>query len=56
MVRYPTLIAAGFAVFITTAAYAAPVPNQVIAQSSQPLTLDSAKKMVSDKSSSESNE
>jgi len=49
MVRYPTLIAAGFAVFITTAAYAAPATNDVAADLGQTLTLTSAKQMVADK-------
>jgi hypothetical protein len=48
MVRYPTLIAAGFAIFITTAAYAAPAPTAVAADLGQTLTLTSAKQMVAD--------
>ena len=49
MVRYPTLIAAGFAIFITTAAYAAPASNNIAADLGQTLTLGSAKQMVADK-------
>ena len=49
MVRYPTLIAAGFAIFITTAAYAAPASNEVAAEPGQALTITSAKQMVADK-------
>jgi len=47
MVRYPTLVAAGFAIFLTTAAYAAPAP-QIAAEPGQALTLTSAKQMVAD--------
>jgi hypothetical protein len=49
MVRYPTLIAAGFAIFITTAAYAAPASNEVAVEPGQALTLTTAKQMVADK-------
>lgn len=51
MVRFPTLVAAAFAVCITTAAYAAPAAttNEVAADLGQTLTLGSAKQMVADK-------
>jgi hypothetical protein len=51
MVRFPTLVAAAFAVCITTAAYAhaAPATTEIAGDLGQPLTLTSAKKMVSDK-------
>jgi hypothetical protein len=49
MVRFPTLVAAAFAVCITSAAYAAPATNEMAAELGQPLTLTTAKKMVSDK-------
>jgi len=49
MVRFPTLIAAGFAVMITTAAYAAPATNEMATGLGQTLTLGSAKQMVSEK-------
>ena len=49
MVRFPTLIAAGFAIFITTAAYAAPASSQIATEPGQALTLTSAKQMVADK-------
>jgi hypothetical protein len=49
MVRFPTLVAAAFAVCITTAAYAAPAANEVAADLGQSLTLTSAKQMVADK-------
>ena len=51
MVRFPTLVAAAFTVFITTAAYAhaAPATTEIAADLGQPLTLDSAKKMVGEK-------
>jgi predicted phage tail protein len=49
MVRFPTLVAAAFAVCITTAAYAAPAANNVAADLGQTLTLGSAKQMVADK-------
>jgi len=48
MVRFPTLVAAAFAVCITGAAYAAPAPNEVAAELGQTLTLGSAKQMVAD--------
>ena len=48
MVRFPTLVAAAFAVCITTAAYAAPA-TEIAGDLGQPVTLTSAKKMVSDK-------
>jgi hypothetical protein len=49
MVRFPTLVAAAFAVCITSAAYAAPATNEMAAELGQPLTLTTAKKMVSEK-------
>jgi hypothetical protein len=49
MVRFPTLIAAAFAVCITSAAYAAPATNEMAADLGQTLTLSSAKQMVADK-------
>ncbi len=49
MVRFPTVVAAAFAVFITTAAYAAPATSEVTTQLGQSLTLGSAKQMVADK-------
>jgi hypothetical protein len=49
MTRFPTLVAAGFAIFITTAAYADPATNSVAADLGQTLTLTSAKQMVADK-------
>jgi predicted phage tail protein len=49
MVRFPTLVAAVFAVCITTAAYAAPATNEMAAELGQTLTLGSAKQMVADK-------
>ena len=49
MVRFPTLVAAAFAVCITTAAYAAPATNEMAAELGQTLTLGSAKQMVADK-------
>jgi predicted phage tail protein len=49
MVRFPTLVAAAFAVCVTGAAYAAPSTNEMAADLGQTLTLSSAKKMVSDK-------
>jgi hypothetical protein len=51
MVRFPTLVATAFAVCITTAAYAhaAPATTEIASDMGQPLTLTSAKKMVSDK-------
>ena len=49
MVRFPTLIAAAFAVCITTAAYAAPATNEMAAELGQTLTLGSAKQMVADR-------
>jgi uncharacterized membrane protein len=49
MVRVPTLIAAAFAVCITSAAYAAPAASEMAAEIGQTLTLGSAKQMVADK-------
>jgi predicted phage tail protein len=49
MVRFPTLVAAAFAVCITTAAYAAPATNEMATDLGQTLTLGSAKQMVADK-------
>jgi hypothetical protein len=49
MIRFPTLVAAAFAVCITSAAYAAPAANEIAAELGQPLTLDSAKQMVAEK-------
>jgi hypothetical protein len=49
MVRFPALVAAAFAVCITTAAYAAPAPTEIAGDAGQTLTLTTAKKMVSDK-------
>jgi hypothetical protein len=49
MVRFPTLVAAAFAVCITSAAYAAPATNEMAADLGQTLTLGSAKQMVADK-------
>lgn len=49
MVRFPTLVAAAFAVCITGAAYAAPATNEMAADLGQTLTLGSAKQMVADK-------
>jgi hypothetical protein len=48
MVRFPTLVAAAFAVCITSAAYAAPATNEMAADLGQTLTLGSAKQMVAD--------
>jgi hypothetical protein len=44
MVRFPTVVTAVFAVFITTAAYAQ--PNEITADAGQKLTLYSAKEAV----------
>jgi hypothetical protein len=49
MVRFPTLVAAAFAVFITANAYAAPATNEIAGELGQTLTLGSAKQMVADK-------
>jgi hypothetical protein len=44
MVRFPTIVTAAFAVFITTAAYAQ--PTEITADAGQKLTLYSAKEAV----------
>jgi hypothetical protein len=44
MVRFPTIVTAAFAVFITTAAYAA--PTEITADVGQKLTTYSAKEAV----------
>jgi len=49
MARFPTLVAAAFAVCITGAAYAAPATSELSAQLGQTLTLGSAKQMVAEK-------
>ena len=51
MVRFPTVVAATFAVIITATSYAhaAPATTEIAGDLGQPLTLTSAKHMVSDK-------
>ena len=51
MVRFPTLVAASFAVIITTAAYAhaAPAVTEIAGDVGQTLTLGGAKQMVAAK-------
>lgn len=47
MVRLPNIVAAVFSVMIVTAAYAHAAPAQMVAAQGEPLTITSAKQMVS---------